>query len=102
MIRIKVIEDDNIIKKVTLSGHANYNDYGKDIVCAAVSSISLTTCNAIMSIEDTIICNDKSGLLEIRVKENTDINQKLLNNMLEMLKELKNQYPKNIEIRNEE
>ena len=101
MIKI-IVKKNNYIDSVTIKGHANYNDYGKDIVCAAVSSISLTTCNAIMSIEDTIICNDKSGLLEIRVKENTDINQKLLNNMLEMLNELKNQYPKNIEIRNEE
>ena len=101
MIKI-IVKENKYIDSITIKGHANYNEYGKDIVCAAVSSICLTTCNGIMSLEDTIECNDNSGLLVIRVKKSTDINQKLLINMLDMLEELKSQYPKNIEIRNEE
>ena len=101
MIKV-IVKEDKYINSIKITGHANYNEYGKDIVCAAVSSICLTTCNGIMSLEDTIKCNEKSGLLEISVMKNTDVNQKLLINMLDMLEELKGQYPKNIEIRNEE
>ncbi len=101
MIKIIVKKKDSI-EEVTIKGHANYNDYGKDIVCAAVSSISLTTCNAIISLEDSIEYEEKNGLLNIKVKKKTDITEKLLNNMIEMLEELVQDYPKNIEIRNEE
>ena len=39
---IKVIKENNMIM---ISGHANHNEYGKDIVCASVSSIIYTTLN---------------------------------------------------------
>ncbi len=101
MIKV-IINNKDGIRSVIVKGHANYSDYGKDIVCAAVSSITITACNSVLALEDTIECNDKSGLLEIRVIKVTDVNQKILANMIQMLKELKDQYPKNIEIRNEE
>ena len=34
--------------EITVSGHANYDDYGKDIVCASVSSLVISTVNAIL------------------------------------------------------
>ena len=46
MIKINVRKD-----LVTISGHANYDEYGKDIVCASVSSIVYTTVNGILNIE---------------------------------------------------
>ena len=42
MIKVKVEENNNYISKVTIKGHANYDELGKDIVCAAVSSIVIT------------------------------------------------------------
>ncbi len=101
MIKVS-IKKNKSIQEIVIKGHAKYDDYGKDIVCASVSSIAITSCNAILSIENTIECIEKEGLLDIKVINNTDINEKILNNMIEMLEELKNQYPKNIEIRNEE
>ena len=102
MIKIKVNKSKDIIKEVIITGHANYAQYGKDIVCAAVSSIALTSCNAILSLEDTILAKEESGKLDIKILKDTDVNQKLLNNMIVMLEELISQYPKNIEIRNED
>ncbi len=102
MIKIIVKKSNEIISEIEISGHADYADYGKDIVCAAVSSIAITTVNAIGCFEETIDAKDNSGLLIIRVKKDTEINQKLLNNMIEELSELVSQYPKNIEIRNED
>ena len=50
MIKIDVKETD-CIDKIEIKGHANYSLHGSDIVCASVSSIAITTVNAINSHE---------------------------------------------------
>ena len=52
-------------------------------------------------LDDSIDYVENAGLLRISIKKETEINQKLLSNTIRMLEELKSQYPKNIEIRNE-
>ena len=47
MIKIKINKDDNYINYIKVTGHANYDDYGKDIVCAGVSAITVGGLNAI-------------------------------------------------------
>ena len=42
MIKVKAVSKGNYLQKIEIKGHANYDDYGKDIVCAAVSSITLS------------------------------------------------------------
>lgn len=38
MIKIH-IKDTGYVKEIVLIGHADYDEYGKDIVCASVSTI---------------------------------------------------------------
>lgn len=38
MIKVKLTKNNNYYKRIIITGHANYDDFGKDIVCAAVSS----------------------------------------------------------------
>ena len=102
MIKVNIKRENKKVYEIVIKGHADYDTLGKDIVCAAVSTMAITTINGILSLEDSLDYEDNSGLLEIRTKEITDINQKLLENMIIMLEELKSQYPKNIEIRNED
>ena len=98
MIKIKI--KNNIIK---ISGHANYSEFGNDIVCASVSSIILTTVNSIMNIEKSSIdYNDDGKVITIinnQTNKNTDI---LINTMIELLKDLEKKYKKNIKIESEE
>lgn len=90
---IKVIKDNNII---TISGHANSGDYGKDIVCASTSSIIYTTINAIESIRTgSIKVTDKDSMI-IELLTDDEIVNKLIINMLDLLKDLSSNYPKNI------
>lgn len=99
MINIKVRYKNDKISKVTIKGHANYETFGKDIVCAAVSSIATTSINAILTLDsDACKYEVNDGKLDISINENSDMALKLINNMLNMLKELQDQYPKNIEI----
>ena len=102
MIKVNVKRNDNKVYELVIKGHAGYDVRGKDIVCAAVSSMAITTINNIIALDDSIDYEENSGLLIIRVKRDTEINNKLLDNLVRMLTELKNQYPKNIEIRNED
>ena len=103
MIKVNVKRNDNNVYELVIKGHAGYDVHGKDIVCAAVSTMAITTINNIIALDnDSIDYEEKSGLLIIRVKRDTEVNNKLLDNLVRMLTELAEQYPKNIEIRNED
>ncbi len=47
MIKVSVTKKNQQIQEVSIQGHAMYDDFGKDIVCAAVSSCVITTVNGI-------------------------------------------------------
>mgnify|MGYP001041590164 CR=1 FL=1 len=102
MIKVTVKRQSKKVYEIVIKGHAGYDEIGKDIVCAAVSSMAITTINGIIALDDSIDYEENSGLLKIRVKKDTEINDKLLDNLVRMFKELSEQYPKNIEIRNED
>lgn len=100
MIKIKINKESEFYKSISIKGHAGYAEEGYDIVCASVSSIAITTINAILTIDsDSIVYSEEDGLIEIGVLKSSDIVNKLLDNMVNMLNELKDQYKKYIEIR---
>ena len=97
---IKVIKKVNIIK---ISGHALYDDYGKDIVCASVSSIVLTIVNSIMNIDNkSIEYIDDGNTIVIKKINDNNIVDILLNTMIDLLSDLSKQYKDNIKIESEE
>lgn len=99
MIKVSVVKEE-YYQKISLNGHAMYNDFGKDIVCSAVSSIVTTTINGILSLDSNAICYEviKDGLIFTKIS-NDKTTQILLDNMINLLSELAQSYPKNIEIK---
>lgn len=97
MIIVNVVKEKSKYKKVTILGHALYDEYGKDIVCSACSSIVTTTVNGILSINKEYITYlvSKKGM-SIDIKSDEVVCQKLIHNMINLLKELENNYPDNI------
>lgn len=95
MIKVKVTEENKRVKEVIFRGHALYDEYGKDIVCSAVSSIVITTINGIYSIDNKAISYNENPLI-IKVLKDDETTHKLINNMLSLLKELEHDYPDNI------
>lgn len=86
-------------KQIIIKGHANYDELGKDIVCASVSSMVITTVNAILRIDnDALKYSDNNGVT-IDIIKDDEITNKLINNLIDLLEELEKQYPKYIEIR---
>ena len=95
MIKISINKDE-----ITIKGHSGYSSEGSDIVCASVSSICITTVNALLSIdEDCIQYIDNDGYLNIKIKKHDEVIDKLIDNMISLLKELEIKYKKYIEIR---
>lgn len=100
MIKVKVTKDSDMIKSVSILGHAMYADFGKDIVCSAASSVVTTTINGILSFDKEGLSYEvsKDGLVIKNIKTD-NITQTLLNNMISLLKELEKDYPTNVEVK---
>lgn len=95
MIKIK-LDKDNII----ISGHSGYDVQGKDIVCAGVSVLSITTVNAMLRFDkESVSYEKKDGYLNIKILHHTPEIDILLENMISLLREMEKDYKKNIEIK---
>ena len=94
MIKIKFDKD-----KISIKGHSGYDVIGKDIVCASVSSIVITSINAIIRIDEKAISyKQDEGFIEVNILKHSEIVDLLILNMKELLKELQIQYDKYIKI----
>ena len=101
MIKVRIVKENNVISSIKCNGHACYADYGKDIVCASFSTMIITTINAILEIDkDAINYTDTNNLEIINIKKD-NITNSLLNNLVNMIYELKENYDKNIDIKEE-
>lgn len=101
MITIKYQKQKDQIKKIIISGHANYDDLGKDIVCAAVSSIAFTTINILLKLEKNIQYKKEQNKIKIKIIQNDKELDLIIKNLIETLQELRQQYPKNLKIHKE-
>ena len=99
MIKVNIYGNND---KIELIGHALFDDYGKDIVCAGVSSVVTTTVNAILTFDENYIeyQNIKDKFI-IEVNSHNEIVDNLIKNMIDMLEDIEEDYPNNIKIRKE-
>lgn len=90
---IKVTFKEN---EFNIIGHADYSEKGTDIVCAAVSFLSLVVANSMMKAGHTTYTSTSDGEMIVKFKS------KKVKIQYEMLKtgliELEKQYPAYIEI----
>jgi hypothetical protein len=99
MIKINVSQQDTSIDSISIKGHADYAEKGKDIVCASVSSIVITSVNAIIRLDsESISYQESDGLIKINVLKQNEVVNILLTNMIDLLENLEQQYKKNIKI----
>ena len=101
MIKVRITKKDSIIENIECIGHAGYADYGKDIVCASFSTMIITTINQIINIDDSAISyTDTNDLKIVNIKKD-NITNSLLNTLVELMYELRDNYDKNIDIKEE-
>jgi len=98
MIKARVKENE-----ITISGHAGFADYGKDIVCASVSSIIIACANDMLIVnKNAVVYSDDGDKVVIKIIEGDELILKLFNNLKDLLRSLSLDYPKNIKIESEE
>ena len=99
MIKVYYKKDNNIITDIKIEGHAMYDDYGKDIVCAGVSTSLIVTVNAILKFDKDAIKYEDNGVFTLNNIKKDEITNKLLDNLLDSLKELSSTYKDNINVK---
>ena len=102
MVTVTIKKEQNKIISIHVSGHANYDVEGKDIVCAGISSIMIGGANAIYQEDENaaLIVNEK-GNVSIEMKDtSSNTIQIILNTMLTQLKTIEQSYKKYIKIIN--
>lgn len=106
MITITIVRNvEKVIIRFKVSGHAYYNDPGKDIVCAGVSAVTIGAVNAIeklTGLEPEAIID--SGLLKAETPYSTDSFkndqvQLLLEGMVVALESIVESYGKFVKIK---
>ena len=67
MIRVTIRSRKGGITGFDCQGHAGFSDYGKDIVCAAVSTLTINTINSVDQFTDdkvTVSQDEKQAVIE--------------------------------------
>ncbi|MDF2541666.1 MAG: hypothetical protein K0S47_1384 [Herbinix sp.] len=86
MIKVAIYKNaENMITGFSLSGHADYAEYGSDVVCAAVSALVINTINSIENFTSDkfrLEQDEKKGYIEFQVVSDLSSNASLLLNSL--------------------
>lgn len=98
MISVNVTFIGNDVKSLTVSGHANYDKYGKDIVCAGVSAVVTGGINALESQVSNIEIISKENELGVKVINSNEYIQIVLKTILIQLETIESSYKKYIKI----
>lgn len=93
-------QKDNIVK-TEVQGHACFDQFGKDIVCAGISAVVFGTLNALDQLinQEEIKIDQTDNKIVITVLQPNNNNQMILKTMLWQLKTISDQYRKNITIK---
>lgn len=81
MICVEFSGNSDNITGFEVSGHAGYDEYGRDIVCAAVSALATNTANSIEQFTEddmTVDVDEKTGLLRLTMTSIISDSSKLL------------------------
>ncbi len=109
MIQVRFKRESGLLTEFTYEGHAGYDDYGKDIVCAAVTAQCMMIYNGlneILKIENELILEDDGGYLSVNIQK-ASLSQKkdaqiLMETLLLGIKAILSQYEKFIKLIEEE
>lgn len=107
MIAIQFRREGSNLMSVKMSGHAEAGPYGYDIVCAAVSALSIGTVNSLSEIAkiplEVVSADDSGGYLEFTIpsdisRKQMETGQILLESLLLSLKSIEEEYQEYVSI----
>lgn len=93
---------NNLPYAFQISGHANYDEYGKDIVCSSITTAVFTTLNLLDKLlkkEDYSLFEDEDkGIIEFSLNIESELSSTIILNLLDIMKNIEEQYPRNLKI----
>ena len=100
MISITVVSDDHHYSSLTCTGHAEYDEYGLDIVCAAVSAVVFGLNNAMDEMLGGIDTTIEDNLIKIEIPTPDEKSDEIMTVGLIQLKTIQESYGDHIRIKN--
>lgn len=81
MIKAKITHDKGQVVDIEMTGHADFAEYGSDIVCAAASVLTISTVNGLMAVADVAadveMDDENGGFMHIVIPTFSDEKQRL-------------------------
>ena len=105
MIKVTIKTKKDKIVLISVEGHANFADFGKDIVCAGVSAVIIGGINAFEkeTINKQVYCHVDENIAKIKVEDyDSKYLQEKLAVIVKQLASIEDAYPKNVKIKKEE
>ena len=94
MIEVRVREN-----RILISGHANYAELGKDIVCAGVSTLAQSLIGSIENLtSDKIEVEITPGWIDLRYKDLSDESKVLIDSFFIGITMIADEYPEYVRI----
>lgn len=96
MTKVKIFRRDGRYLGFDADGHAGYDDYGKDVVCAAVSVLTINTVNSIEQLaHDKVETSEEDGHLNCSFPvELSDRGKLLMDSLVLGLRSIEESYGK--------
>lgn len=98
MISVIIKKQANIYTHFQVTGHANYDEYGSDIVCASVSTLVFYTMNLLEKFQVDRRYQIKDNLVSVDISDDTTA-QLIIDQMVYELEGLSQEYSKYIDIK---
>ena len=99
MTRVVVTLDETQMR-VLVSGHSGYDDIGKDIVCAGISSIMNYVTNLVSELTKNFEFKEdsKKATMELVIKENGEVFDKIIKCLIYSFECMKDSYSNYLEL----
>lgn len=100
MITVIIQKHNQQIKDIEVSGHANSAEYGKDLVCAGVSTVCVGIANALVKRDflNQGTIDVEEGFVHVKVNQSSDEVQVVLETFETLLETVEESYPKYMKI----
>ena len=92
MIKVTYQVDNDMYTSLIVKGHANSDEYGKDLVCAAVSSIMFGFMNALDMLDEDVESKQLTNSITINNHSSSEMIQDYFELVMVQLKTIEESY----------
>ena len=95
------VKKNESLYEINIKGHSGYDTIGKDIVCSSVSSSMILTINLLEKLNSKFEFNSDENIpmMNVKIENYNEIDEKILDNLIDCLKDVSNQYSKYLKIK---